>query len=118
MCVSHGRFLSPSLFLFFSFSFLISIWYVRFVCLCAVCCTLARSRHLFGTLHGARAHFLQGCAKEFTTLKALITHHSVMPEQLPVTLTLARPKHLLAQRRNLDDYDTYESIDDFHKLMI
>lgn len=60
----------------------------------------------------------QGCAKEFSTLKALITHHSVMPEQLPVPLALERPRHLLAQRRNLDDFDTYESVSNFQKLVL
>lgn len=59
----------------------------------------------------------QGCSKEFSSLKALITHHSVMPEQLPVPLALPRPKNLL-QRRNLDDFEPYSSLSDFQNLMI
>lgn len=61
---------------------------------------------------------IQGCAKEFTSLKALITHHSVMPEQLPVPLALPRPKHLMTERRNLDDYEIYSSLSNFQNMMI
>lgn len=33
---------------------------------------------------------LQGFTKEFSSLSALVTHHSVMPELLPVPLRLPR----------------------------
>ncbi|XP_037940338.1 protein sprint [Teleopsis dalmanni] len=51
---------------------------------------------------------LKGAKKEFTTLKALVTHHSVMAEQLPVTLRLPRTKQQLG--RCADDFDTFESL--------
>lgn len=41
-----------------------------------------------------------------------------MAEQLPVPLALPRPKHLQAQRRNLDDFETYSSLSDFKDLII
>lgn len=39
-----------------------------------------------------------------------------MPELLPVPLSLPRPKNIPA-RRNANDFDTYESLSDFQKLM-
>lgn len=51
---------------------------------------------------------IKGFRKEFNTLSALITHHSVMPELLPLPLSLPRPKS--ASRRNLDDFDSYDSL--------
>lgn len=41
-----------------------------------------------------------------------------MPEQLPVPLALPRPKHLLTERRNLDDYEVYSSLNNFQNMMI
>lgn len=38
-----------------------------------------------------------------------------MPEQLPVPLALPRPKHLLSERRNLEDY---EQLSNFQNMMI
>lgn len=46
----------------------------------------------------------QGFTKEFTSLRSLITHHSVMPEQLPIPLNLPR-QHEIQQRHDLDDLD-------------
>lgn len=61
---------------------------------------------------------LQGFTKEFTSLRALITHHSVMPELLPVPLSLPRPQNVTPPRRDLDDIDnTYGSLNDFRKMM-
>lgn len=60
---------------------------------------------------------LQGFTKEFSSLRALITHHSVMPELLPVPLTLPRPQNIIPPRRHLDDFDTYGSLTDFRKMM-
>ncbi|XP_067644985.1 uncharacterized protein [Eurosta solidaginis] len=78
---------------------------------------------------------LKGAKKEFTSLKALVTHHSVMAEQLPLTLTLPREYNnkrtfyaptsgkcaakslafevsarALRSLRYADDFDTYESL--------
>lgn len=55
-------------------------------------------------------NLLQGFTKEFKSLRALITHHSVMPELLPVPLSL--PREMVPQQsRELDDLDSYSSLD-------
>lgn len=41
-----------------------------------------------------------------------------MPEQLPVPLALPRPKHLMTERRNLDDYEIYSSLSNFRNMVI
>lgn len=46
----------------------------------------------------------QGFTKEFSSLRALITHHSVMKELLPIPLNLPR-QHEIHQRHDLDDLD-------------
>lgn len=69
-------------------------------------------------VHTLIAFSMQGFNKEFSTLLALITHHSVMPEQLPVPLELPRPANMLARRRRLDDYELYESLSDFRNLIL
>ncbi|XP_017493232.1 PREDICTED: uncharacterized protein LOC108381324 [Rhagoletis zephyria] len=81
---------------------------------------------------------LKGAKKQFTSLKALVTHHSVMAEELPLTLALPRvysnsghnnraygvsgkcAKNMAAalevsaqtwrSLRYADDFDTYESL--------
>uniref|UniRef100_A0A0A1WRL2 Tensin-4 n=1 Tax=Zeugodacus cucurbitae TaxID=28588 RepID=A0A0A1WRL2_ZEUCU len=77
---------------------------------------------------------LKGAKKQFTSLKALVTHHSVMAEQLPLTLALPREyasksnkayavsgkwaaseafdvgARTLRSLRYADDFDTYESL--------
>jgi len=54
-------------------------------------------------------------------LRALITHHSVMPELLPVPLTLPRPAHVRAQAQAYGngggDFEMYGSLNDFRKMM-
>lgn len=72
---------------------------------------------------------LQGFTKEFSSLRALITHHSVMPELLPVPLTLPRPAHVRAQAQAYGnsssgsssngngDFEMYGSLNDFRKMM-
>lgn len=62
-------------------------------------------------------NFPKGFTKEFPSLRALITHHSVMPELLPVPLALPRPQNIAPQRRNVDDFDSYGSLTDFRKMM-
>ncbi|XP_032310088.1 uncharacterized protein LOC6493530 isoform X2 [Drosophila ananassae] len=61
-------------------------------------------------LRSARGFKIKGFRKEFSSLKALITHHSVMPELLPVPLAMPRPTNMSSSRRNLDDFDTYDSL--------
>ncbi|XP_016981379.1 uncharacterized protein LOC108046284 isoform X2 [Drosophila rhopaloa] len=55
---------------------------------------------------------LKGAKKQFTSLKALITHHSVMAEQLPLTLDLPRERHVVKPPsvRYADDFEPLESL--------
>ncbi|XP_017012452.2 uncharacterized protein [Drosophila takahashii] len=55
---------------------------------------------------------LKGAKKQFTSLKALITHHSVMAEQLPLTLDLPRERHVAkpSSVRYADDFEPLESL--------
>ncbi|KRF84056.1 uncharacterized protein Dvir_GJ12447, isoform C [Drosophila virilis] len=55
---------------------------------------------------------LKGAKKQFSTLKALITHHSVMAEQLPLTLDMPRERDLVksAAVRYADDFEPLESL--------
>lgn len=66
--------------------------------------------------------FFQGFTKEFNTLTALITHHSVMPELLPCPLSLSRYNPTFTsddQNRNdsNDDDPDYNTLSDFRKMM-
>lgn len=61
-------------------------------------------------LKTSRGYKIKGFTKEFSTLRALITHHSVMPEMLPVPLSLPRPKNLLMKSRKADDYNSYNDL--------
>ncbi|XP_055548738.1 uncharacterized protein LOC129732176 [Wyeomyia smithii] len=49
---------------------------------------------------------IKGFHKEFSSLRALIVHHSVMPESLPVPLDVPRPSNLAVKTKCDDDYDT------------
>ncbi|XP_011291382.1 EGFR adapter protein [Musca domestica] len=62
---------------------------------------------------------IKGFTKEFSSLRALITHHSVMPELLPVPLNLPRPQTNMSHNSTRDrgNFDTYGSLNDFHKMM-
>ncbi|ALC43172.1 CG10479 [Drosophila busckii] len=55
---------------------------------------------------------LKGAKKQFSTLKALITHHSVMAEQLPLTLDMPRERELVKSSalRYADDFEPLESL--------
>ncbi|XP_023160380.1 uncharacterized protein LOC111592428 isoform X2 [Drosophila hydei] len=55
---------------------------------------------------------LKGARKQFSTLKALITHHSVMAEQLPLTLDMPRERDLAksSAMRYADDFEPLESL--------
>jgi hypothetical protein len=65
----------------------------------------------------------QGFTKEFTTLTALITHHSVMPELLPCPLSLSRynPSFVKADSSkdfaDIDSDPDYNTLADFRKMM-
>lgn len=65
----------------------------------------------------------QGFTKEFSTLTALITHHSVMPELLPCPLSLSRynPSFVKSDsNRDFADIDSdpdYNTLADFRKMM-
>ncbi|XP_050081546.1 uncharacterized protein LOC126568905 [Anopheles aquasalis] len=49
---------------------------------------------------------IKGFQKEFSSLRALIVHHSVMPEALPIPLALPRPTDLVVKTKFEDDYET------------
>lgn len=69
-------------------------------------------------LRTPRGYKIKGFTKEFSSLRALITHHSVMPELLPVPLSLPRPNTVMPTRgREMEDFDTYGSLNDFRKMM-
>uniref|UniRef100_A0A182Y3G6 SH2 domain-containing protein n=1 Tax=Anopheles stephensi TaxID=30069 RepID=A0A182Y3G6_ANOST len=63
-----------------------------------------------------RGYKIKGFTKEFSSLRALITHHSVMPEMLPVPLSLPRPQNIPTKCKHTDDYDTYSALNEFAKL--
>uniref|UniRef100_A0A182J2L5 SH2 domain-containing protein n=1 Tax=Anopheles atroparvus TaxID=41427 RepID=A0A182J2L5_ANOAO len=63
-----------------------------------------------------RGYKIKGFTKEFSSLRALITHHSVMPEMLPVPLSLPRPQNIPMKCKRTDDYDTYSALNEFSKL--
>ncbi|XP_052753496.1 uncharacterized protein LOC113515587 isoform X2 [Galleria mellonella] len=58
-------------------------------------------------LRTPKGYKIKGFTKEFTSLSALVTHHSVMPELLPVPLRLPRaPARAPPARRDHADIDT------------
>ncbi|KAL5291016.1 hypothetical protein ACFFRR_010432 [Megaselia abdita] len=73
-------------------------------------------------LRTVRGYKIKGFTKEFTSLRALITHHSVMPELLPVPLSLPRPatpnnRRMSSSDDGKDDDGMYGSLNDFRKMM-
>ncbi|XP_002135091.2 uncharacterized protein Egfrap [Drosophila pseudoobscura] len=78
-------------------------------------------------LRTQRGYKIKGFTKEFSSLKALITHHSVMPELLPVPLTLPRPAHVRSHAQAQvygsgsggggGDFEMYGSLNDFRNMM-
>lgn len=54
-----------------------------------------------------RGYRLKGATKVFATVTSLVTHHSVMAEQLPVALTVQRSHELV--KRN-DDFSSIEDL--------
>ncbi|XP_055638708.1 EGFR adapter protein-like [Toxorhynchites rutilus septentrionalis] len=63
-----------------------------------------------------RGYKIKGFTKEFSSLRALITHHSVMPEMLPVPLSLPRPQNIPIKCKRVDDYDSFSTLHEFSKL--
>ncbi|KFM77794.1 hypothetical protein X975_23011, partial [Stegodyphus mimosarum] len=64
----------------------------------------------------------QGFTKEFATLTALITHHSVMPELLPCPLSLSRwnpsfRNHDSEDLVDINEDPDYDTLSDFRKML-
>jgi hypothetical protein len=57
-------------------------------------------------------HRVSQAAKYFNTITSLVTHHSVLAEQLPVTLALQRPQEITRRTRDEEINDGDYSIDD------
>lgn len=74
-------------------------------------------------LRTAKGYKIKGFTKEFTSLTALITHHSVMPELLPCPLSLSRFNASFTQSdsgRDFADMDSdpdYDTLADFRRMM-
>ncbi|XP_032684196.1 tensin-1-like isoform X2 [Odontomachus brunneus] len=70
-----------------------------------------------------KGYKIKGFTKEFTTLTALITHHSVMPELLPCPLSLSRynPSFVKTDSNkdfaDIDSDPDYNTLADFRKMM-
>lgn len=58
-----------------------------------------------------RGYHLKGATKVFATVATLVTHHSVMAEQLPVALFVQRSHELVKkQKENDDDFSSVEDL--------
>ncbi|XP_071043920.1 uncharacterized protein [Parasteatoda tepidariorum] len=65
-----------------------------------------------------RGYKIKGFTKDFTTLSALITHHSVMPELLPCPLSLSRYNPSFRNHDSEDMVDSdYNLLSDFRKIL-
>ncbi|XP_043267791.1 tensin-4-like isoform X2 [Venturia canescens] len=70
-----------------------------------------------------KGYKIKGFTKEFTTLTALIVHHSVMPELLPCPLSLSRynPSFVKSDSNkdfaDIDSDPDYNTLADFRKMM-
>ncbi|KAF7994466.1 hypothetical protein HCN44_003938 [Aphidius gifuensis] len=70
-----------------------------------------------------KGYKIKGFTKEFSTLTALITHHSVMPELLPCPLSLSRynPSFVKTDSNkdfaDIDSDPDYNTLADFRKMM-
>ena len=63
---------------------------------------------ILSTLNGYK---IKGSKKEFHSIRALITHHSVMQEILPLPLLVPRPQKFCTKLKHSDDYDSCIDID-------
>jgi len=66
----------------------------------------AKVKH-FLVLQSRKGYRLKGATKFFPTIAALVTHHSVMAEQLPVTLAVQR---ISSQAKNDDDFGSVDEL--------
>lgn len=66
----------------------------------------------FMIVQSKQGYRLKGAAKYFNTVTSLVTHHSVLAEQLPVTLALQRPYEITRKSRDEELNDGDYSIDD------
>jgi tensin len=57
-----------------------------------------------------RGYRLKGEKKMFPTVSALVTHHSVMAESLPVALAVHRPENLVKKCSENDDFSSIEDL--------
>ncbi|GIY76321.1 SH2 domain-containing protein [Caerostris extrusa] len=69
-----------------------------------------------------RGYKIKGFTKEFCTLTALITHHSVMPELLPCPLSLSRYNPTFRRQDSedmvdIDEDPDYNLLSDFRKML-
>lgn len=62
-----------------------------------------------------KGYRIKGATKVFATITSLVTHHSVLAEQLPVTLTLQR-SHDTRSKSSDDDEDEEYSIEELGKI--
>uniref|UniRef100_A0A182PRS1 SH2 domain-containing protein n=1 Tax=Anopheles epiroticus TaxID=199890 RepID=A0A182PRS1_9DIPT len=65
-----------------------------------------RIAHYLIVRTASEGYKIKGFQKEFSSLRALIVHHSVMPEALPVPLAVPRPVNLVVKTKFEDDYET------------
>lgn len=63
----------------------------------------------------SKGYKIKGSTKLFATVTSLVTHHSVMCENLPVTLSLPRPQHISTKSKN-DDYDDFSDLEDLKTI--
>ncbi|KAG8201193.1 hypothetical protein JTE90_028847 [Oedothorax gibbosus] len=69
-----------------------------------------------------KGYKIKGFTKEFSSLTALITHHSVMPELLPCPLSLSRfnpsyKKHDSEDMVDMNDDPDYDLLSDFRRML-
>lgn len=57
-----------------------------------------------------RGYHLKGATKVFATVASLVTHHSVMAEQLPVALLVQRSHELVKKQEENDDFSSVEDL--------
>jgi hypothetical protein len=61
-------------------------------------------------LQSKRGYRIKGATKHFMTIASLVTHHSVMAEQLPVTLNMHRSGSGNKISSNDDDFSSIEDL--------
>jgi tensin len=59
-------------------------------------------------LQSKRGYRIKGASKFFPSINSLVTHHSVMPEQLPITLIVQRNDE--CRKSNDDDFSSLDDL--------